>query len=31
MRGEETFEPLIEVNRMMMAALAPSSEAAAAA
>lgn len=30
MRGEETFEPLIEVNRMMMAALAPSSEAAAA-
>jgi len=30
MRGEETFEPLIEINRMMMSALAPAGEAAAA-
>lgn len=30
MRGEEDFAPLIEVNRMMMSALAPAAEAAAA-
>jgi flagellar protein FlaF len=30
MRGDEGFEPLIEVNRMMMSALAPAPEAAAA-
>lgn len=30
MRGEESFEPLIEINRMMMSALVPASEAAAA-
>lgn len=30
MRGEEEFEPLIEVNRIMMGALAPATEAAAA-
>jgi flagellar protein FlaF len=30
MRGEESFEPLIEVNRMMMGALAPVAETAAA-
>jgi len=30
MRGQEQFGPLIEINRMMMSALAPSSEAAAA-
>ena len=31
MREEETFAPLIEVNRMMMQGLAPAGEAAAAA
>ena len=30
MRGEEEFEPLIEINRMMMSALMPVNEAAAA-
>ncbi len=30
MRGEETFEPLIEINRMIMSALVPAAEAAAA-
>lgn len=30
MRGQEDFAPLIEINRMMMAALSPASEAAAA-
>ena len=30
MRGEEEFAPLVEVNRMMMSALAPAAEAAAA-
>lgn len=30
MRGDEAFDPLIEINRMMMSALAPAGEAAAA-
>lgn len=30
MRGEETFDPLVEINRTMMAALAPAGEAVAA-
>ena len=30
MRGEEEFAPLVEINRMMMSALAPAGEAAAA-
>ena len=31
MRGDEDFAPLVDVNRMMMSALAPNAEAAAAA